>query len=1028
MRMLPRFALQVVAGLLFVGLGAGGLAAQNAGSITGTVTEAGTGRAIADVRVLVTGTTLQGVTDADGKYRISNVPVGQRRLEARRIGYKVGERTLAISAGAEAKADFSLGISAVTLEEIVVSGTVGDQTRKAQGATVGDVKVSDLMKVAPVRTIEQALQSTSPGVSVTQASGTSGGYTAIRIRGPASLSLSNDPLIYVDGVRITSSTANLFFTGGQATGRLSELNPQDFESVEIVKGPAAATLYGADASAGVIQIFTKKGRQGSRFTQSYTIDLGKLEPNFTPPTNYAFCTVALARPTSLNPLCRGVDTTTAVGGVTKTLVHDNPLVREAAFRNGSSTDIQWTGRGGGQNFGYYASLNYGNENGTTTNNSFDRRSGRLNFNWTPTPKLSLDAGAGLHLNYFSLPDNDNNVYGYLGGGLLGSPLTRTDDASGNNGWFGSQRDVAAIRAIENQQQTHRTIASATASYVPVPWWTSRMIAGLDWLRDETRRFLPKNARGSYQGLSNTGDISERRQGEERYTLDFVSSVRRNTGPDVTHNVSVGFQILSRRAENIFATGQGLTVNANNVVSAASSKSAGQGFVEQRQVGFLGQYQTSWKDRAFATLGARMDANSSFGDQGEWFFLPKVGLSYVLSEEAFWRDNVPFVNTFRLRGAWGQTGRSPDPGASLTTLAPAPYVLAGASQPGAIPQNPGNDSLRAERGVEIEGGFDAGFLDDRASLEVTYFNKTSKDLLLQRPLPPSLGFTDNPFVNIGELKNKGFEIAVTGQPIQMDQLTWDVRVGFSTLDSKITSMGDSAKGTLVAPFGTLNRFEKGLEPGAFVGLRIRSITENATTCGGVTRATPQPCVLVANNFERIGPVLPTREASISNSITIMKNFRLFGLVDWKGGNYLYNLTDFFRETQLVRSNRRLDTLVLSRYERLRRYGNPTAGQPAFVRENGTSATVNEVRDAYVQPAGFLKLREVSLSYDLPTPYANYLRAQAATITLSGRNLKTWTDYEGFDPELISGATNNFARSDFLTIPQTRQMSVRLNLNF
>jgi hypothetical protein len=489
----------------------------------------------------------------------------------------------------------------------------------------------------------------------------------------------------------------------------------------------------------------------------------------------------------------------------------------------------------------------------------------------------------------------------------------------------------------------------------------------------------------------------------------------NTGADLTHNVSVGFQILDRRDENGQASGQGLTVNSNNTISAAASKSAGQGFVQQRQVGFLGQYQGSWKDRLSGTLGARIDANSSFGNTSEWFFLPKAGVSYVVSEEGFWREHVGFVNTMRVRGAWGQTGRSPTPGASLQTLAPAPFILGGVSQPGAIPASPGNDSLKAERGVELEAGFDAGFLSDRLGLELTYFDKTSKNLLLQKPLPPSLGFTQTPFVNIGELKNKGLEVALNAQPIQRTNLGLDMRLSFSTLNSKITDMGD------VPAFGTLNRFQNGFEPGMFVGLRIRSID------------TVTKIVRVSDDYEKIGSVLPTHEGNFSTNVTFLRNFRVFGLLDWKGGNYLYNLTDFFRETQLVRSNNRLDSLKLSKTERLRRYGNQTAGQPAFVREGlkpgfPATATVNEVRDGFVQPAGFVKLREVSLSYTLPARYSAYLKAQDAVITISGRNLKTWSDYQGFDPELLSVATTNFGRQDFLTIPPSRQMSFRLNLTF
>jgi hypothetical protein len=351
------------------------------------------------------------------------------------------------------------------------------------------------------------------------------------------------------------------------------------------------------------------------------------------------------------------------------------------------------------------------------------------------------------------------------------------------------------------------------------------------------------------------------------------------------------------------------------------------------------------------------------------------------------------------------------------LTAAPYVQATTEQPGAIPNSPGNDSLKAERGVEYEAGFDLGAFNDRVGLEVTYYRKTSKDLLLQRPIPPSLGFPvgGTPFVNLGELRNQGLEVAVTAQPIQQRNLSWEMRLGVSTLDTKITHMGD------VAPFGTLNRFQEGFEPGMFVGLRIRSIDE---ATGVVT---------VSDDFERIGPVLPTLEGNFSTNLTIARNVRLYGSVDWKTGHYLYNNTDFFRETQLVRSNRRLDTTLLSRHERLRRYGNPTPGQPAFVREGvkpgfSATATVNEVRDAYVQKADFAKLREVSLTYSLPAKWAGLVRAQGAELTIAGQNLHTWTGYEGFDPEVISGATNNFARTDFLTLPPPRRVVARINLTF
>ena len=266
----------------------------------------------------------------------------------------------------------------------------------------------------------------------------------------------------------------------------------------MVKGPAAAVLYGADASAGVIQIITKRGRAGSSsFSQTLQADVGMSELDWTPPSNYGRCTTALVAPTSPNPLCRGQ----AVG----TLVSDNPLVREGAFQNGSETNFSWTGRGGGQAYGYFLSLNNQRTLGNLPNNEFQRQAYRSNFNFLPDSRLTIDAGLGLSKDQTQLPDNDNNVYGFLGGGLLGNPLTRRDDGvPSNDGWFGFARQVAAITALERKVQNYRTLANVTANYVPVSWFTNKFTLGADLLRNEVTSFFPRNARRVVPGRRQHG--------------------------------------------------------------------------------------------------------------------------------------------------------------------------------------------------------------------------------------------------------------------------------------------------------------------------------------------------------------------------------------------------------------------------------------------------------------------------------------------------------------------------------------------
>ena len=1001
-----RFALSVAVALTALVFVPRSLKAQGA-SVEGTITDAASGAPIADAEVRVEGTRLQGVTNARGYYRIGSIPAGTITLHVRRIGYKTLSTAVTLADGQSFTGDYAITASVVLLEEVVVTGTAGKQERRAQGAVVADVNVADLALVAPLNVATDALRSRVPGVSVTGGSGSSGTSNQIRIRGAASISLSNEPLVYIDGIRVTSAGNPQWFTGGQSYERLNDLEPGDIESMEIVKGPAAATLYGADATAGVIQIITKRGRAGSgRFTQSVGLEYGSINRNFEPRTNYGRCSAGnVANPASA--LCFGQP----VG----TLVSDNPLLRENAFRTGQDVGINWSGRGGGANYGYYTSLNKEKEDGVLPNNGFERSSGRINFNWIPSQNLTLDAGVGVTVSLTDLPDNDNNIFGWLGNSHLGSPLTRTLVDTGSNGWFGRERDVAAMTAIENARQTHRTIGSITANWTPLPNFTHRFTAGMDWVREEDRRFLPKNSRGSYP--INNGQLQEARRGIERYTLDYLGNLQNNLSPAVVSNFSFGMQLVDTREELVFATGEGLAVNSNDVVTAASLRSGGQEFKLDRSIGFIGQWQVGLNNRLFGQVGLRYDNASSFGRQASsWVALPKVSVSWVTSEEPFWK--VGFVNTLRLRAAWGSTGRIPTAGASLTTLQPAPYIEGTSASAGAIPLNPGNPGLQFERGQEIEAGFDAGFLNDQLGLELTYFNKVSQNLLIQQPLPPSSGYTQGgpgiggfPFVNIGRLVNSGVEIAMHAVPVNKPDLSWDIRLGANTLHNEVTDMDT------IAPFGTLNRVQPGLQLGAWWTRKIVSVD----TVTGVVRVTQSPTFA--------GNVLPTFEGNISTNLTIKRNVRLYALVDTKRGHRVRNFTDFFRETQLVRSNARLDTLVLSKVERLRRYGNPNAGQPAFLTDStSTPMTVNDVQEEYIQDGSFVRLREVSLTYTLPRSWSRALRTANASVTVSGQNLGLWTKYEGYDPEVVSNAVSLLNRDDFFTQPPVQRYVVRVNLSF
>ncbi|WP_309672970.1 SusC/RagA family TonB-linked outer membrane protein [Gemmatimonas sp.] len=1003
--------LAVIAAVLLVALPSRALFAQT-GTISGKVTDAATAQPIADARVVIAGTAFEAQTNKDGDFRLTNVKPGRTGVSVFRLGYKASRDSVMVLAGQTATLNIKMTQSVINLSEVVVTGTAGNQERKAQAALVASVKAADIIKDAPITSVANLLQSRVPGVALSAQSGTAGTATTIRIRGASSINLSNQPLLFIDGVRINEGQIGSG-QSGQAFDRMNDLNPEEIESIEVVKGPAAATLYGADASAGVIQIITKKGRAGSNsFEQTLRVEGGTSElANYTPPDNYALCTAATVAATSTNPLCRGK----TIGD----LVSDNPLRRVGAFRTGEDRGVNYGARGGGQNYGF--NLSYGSQNtsGTLPNNRYNRYNVRTNVNYIANSKLNVDVGLGLTQSSIDLPDNDNNIFGWLGGALLGSPATRNDSPTGaltQDGWF-SNRHYNAINSIQRRLLTKRVTTSVTANYTPTAWFTNRFTGGMDYANDDQRSFFPKNDSLWYGGLTDGGSNASTSRSAERYTFDYLGNAKKGWGADWETNLSFGLQVISSRNTLLTATGIGFVTNSNNSVGSAATTTGGGGFTEQRQFGYLSQLQIGNKNRRFLQVGVRVDKNSSFGVRAPSFVLPKVGGSWAISEEEFFNPLAGLINTLRLRAAYGTTGRSPNPGDALTTLVAAPFNIVGSTSPGAIPGNPGNGNLKPERGTEFEAGLDAGFFDNRVSAELTYFRKATKDLIIAKPQPPSLGFASFPLANIGSVENSGLELALNISALNKANVRWDIRAGANTLHNELTSLGSGADLVLPFPLGGVGRTIVGQQLGVPVSKRIESI--NTTT----------NVVTVSDTLAPMGNLFPTFEWNLTNTVTLFKSIRLSALLDAKRDFIVSNNTAFFRETQLVRSNLRLDPTALSATERLRRFGNPTSGQPAFVTNKGNPATVNDVRDAYLERGDFVRLREVSATYTLPSSLARRMRGvvDGASVTFAMQNVKLWTDYSGPDPE-VNSQTGAFSREDFLTLPNPRKTVLRFNFTF
>jgi TonB-linked SusC/RagA family outer membrane protein len=967
--------------------------APAAATLTGQVLEAGSGRPLAGAQIFLDGTTLGAMSGDDGRYRIVAVPAGPRLVRVRLIGYGALQRVVNVPADGAMEADFTLTKQALELDRVMVTGTAGRQEMRAQGATIASVSVGQVGELTPVKSVTDVISGRIPGVSVTQGSGVSGSGQQIRIRGASSISLSNEPLVYVDGIRIDTKQTSV--AAGAVVNPLNDINPNEIESIEIVKGPAAATLYGADASAGVIQIITKRGVSGSGFRRTMSLGVTQLDPTFTPYSNFAACR---AQDLATATLCNG----RSVGDI----VSDQPMMRYGLPNSGTQHAINGTIRGGGAKYGFFSSLGLDRETGLFPNNTYERLSARMNYNMQPTDQLRFELNLPVLRVAGDLPVTAGSSAGWTTGGMAGSPLTV---GTTTDGWFGSNRTPNALAAVEHTINSVRLIPDVKLNWDPSGRFRNRVMLGADLSFVKSDQFFPKNSNGWYTATQNLGVIQENRRSLQRMTGSYLGTLDLALARGWNSTLSFGSELQAEVEDLTYALGNQLTTNAARSVSAAAQVSGGQSVTRDRRVGFFSQWEPNYRERVYLQFGLRADRFAAFGASAPWFMSPSARVSYVLSDEPFF--HVDWVKSLRLRAAYGTTGRAPSAGASLQTFSAAPY-LTGPSQvsSGIVPLNPGNLNLQAERGEEFETGVDASLFDERLALEATFFNKTTRNLLLRVPQPPSIGFQENPFENIGKVRNRGFELTARTKLITRQDFSWGVDLGANTLENEIVDLGGVA-GFSSVRFGPVNSVREGRQVGAFYTNRIRRTDPAA----GVA--------IVSDSLEYVGNLLPTFEGNVASTFTFFRRLRLYTQLDTKRDFHIYNATAAYRERNFgIAENWVRRNEILDADERLRRFG-------PYRTESGAAIGSGSVLEPYLEKADFVRLNEVSVIYQLPERVAkNVMRLESASITLSGRNLALWSSYTGFNPDVQNELDALAGRADFFTLPPPRRLGLRLDLTF
>ncbi len=966
-------------------------ARAQSGVVAGTVIDARSLRGLDGVQVGVEGTSQATVTDASGRFRFTGLTGAQVTLQLRRIGYKPATQTARVGS---TELRVVLTEAPAILNQVIVTGTAAPVEKRAIGNAVAKIEAAEVQSLAPVQELTSLINGRAAGVVLTQGSGAVGSGPRIKIRGSASLSLSDQPLIYVDGIRVANDVStgprSQFFSSG-VISRLNDIDPETIESLEIIKGPAAATLYGTEASNGVIQIITKRGKVGKPVL-TLTTRQG---------TNW------------FNDAEKRIGTNYRRDPATQQIMAWNPVAFDRAqgkqlFSTGYSQSYNLGLNGGNDQTRYNLSASYDNDKGIEPTNHLWRWNGLANVSITPTRNLDINAALGINQQNINVPLE-------AGGGMWFSayfgqfPLTDAERL--RRGYFSAPPE-AFWGAFKQYQRVNRSTGSLQLTHRFGEWLSQRLIVGNDLTGEDnvnqTQRMAPFFRQFFGSPTDQNGNKLTRRRELSVTSVDYSASLRQRLF-GMSSTTSFGAQYFKRSTYALAARGEGFPAAGLTLVDAAAQTFGGEDFFENSTLGFYGQEQLNLNERIFLTGAVRVDDNSSFGENFSWITYPKVAATWVINEEPWW--SWRWVNALKLRVAHGQTGQQPEVNSALRTYA---AVTGGDGASAVTPQALGNPDLKAERGSEYEVGFDGAFLNDRLGAELTLYRRNTKDAILLQDVAPSSGFPGQRFVNIGGIKSQGVELTSRANILQRDNLNLDLTLNISHNDNEVTDLG----GLPFIQIGA-NRNQIGQPVMAWFDYKVVKatfdpVTKRATNqiCsdgkGGATQclnAAGQP----AAPRVFIGRADPSTEGSFSSTATLWRRLRLYGLVDWKGGHRILNNND--------RARCQVFNICLANLE-------PEKYDPVFVAQ---IQSPNILRHWIYQPGTYAKLRELSLGYTLSGDWARQLRASAAQVTISGRNLATWTRYGGTDPENFF-TLQQFVRLEQAQVPPLRQFLVSLNLTF
>lgn len=1005
------------------------------GTIAGRVTDVGTGQPIGAAQVNVVGGAQGALTNSDGQYVIRGVRAGAVEVRAMRIGYAEQRRSATVTAGQSVTVNFPMLSVAVTLNPVVTTAT-GEQRRVEVGNAIAQVNASKVVEQRGVSNVGDLLTARAPGVLVVPATQTGAGVR-VRIRGTSSLSLSNNPIYVVDGIRVEGTTgSSTLSVGGTLPARVNDLNPEEIESIEVVRGPSAATLYGTDAANGVIVITTKRGVAG-RPQVTYSTEQGAHVDNNPYPTAYrawrhgtTSTTTSTASNTVQCFLSQRVSGACVQDSVTSYNLYKDP----DATPNGAGYHQQHSLQvgGGSEALRYFLHGEWETEDGVLKVPLFDQRymaahgltlspeeqtpnhlskyTTRANFNLSPTSKVDLSLSSGYTNSDTRLPmSDDSGTNGIMGNTSAGLGYKYNLSPTGDTLYGWKQFTPRDIYQQFTNQAIQRLITSINGNYRPAEWLAMRGNFGLDYANRTDVQLCRFGDCPDQGGLSKAGYKIDNRSNFFTYTADGSGTATHRFTDVILSKTTVGVQfnrsVFDRNGANSIQLPPGaVTVTAGAVKGADESTS------ETRTLGSFIEENLAFNDRLFVTGAVRTDKNSAFGANFKTALYPKLAVSWVASEEPFF-PRFSWLNQLRLRSAYGASGVQPGTNDALQYYAASVARTESGDAPAVVFSTSGNANLKPERSTELELGVDGTFFNSRVNTEVTYYNKRSLDALVSRILPPSLGGAASRFENLGEVRNAGWEALFNAQIIQREEFGWDITVNGSTNTNKLISLGG-------VPNIVSSSTQQQREGYPLNGWWSKALTGYSDKNGdGLITYNVDPAlseVTVGDTAQYLGYSIPKYEVSLTNGIDLwQRRFHVGAMVDYKGGIMLYNNTERIRCASRNNCSGLLNPNS-SLFEQAR---------TVAVRDNPAKTVAG-----FIEPGDFIRFRELNVTFTAPDQWAaRVLRGKRLSATLAARNLGIlWTKYSGVDPEAFG--TTGDAPSEFQAFGPPTYYALRLSLGF